>query len=193
MPQKLAGTRTEPPVSVPSAVSQIPAATAAAEPADEPPGTWPGARGLTGVPSNGFSPRMPSETSSVIVLPISSAPASSSVSTAQACRVGTGFDRAQSGLPPPVGCPATSNRSLAAKVRPESGPPGRPSIWTRGPGTKALMSSSGMLGLGLEIGDTLQTLTEQPRNFGDWKEHAAASGRQGPEPVALVKACCRLV
>ena len=35
------------------------------------PGTRPGARGLSGVPSNGFSPRMPSETSSVIVLPIS--------------------------------------------------------------------------------------------------------------------------
>jgi hypothetical protein len=37
-------------VSVPSAVSQIPAATAAAEPEDEPPGTRPGARTLTGVP-----------------------------------------------------------------------------------------------------------------------------------------------
>ena len=46
----------------------IPAATAAAEPDDEPPGTRPGARGLTGVPSKAFSPRMPSETSSVIGL-----------------------------------------------------------------------------------------------------------------------------
>ncbi len=49
-PQKLAGTRTEPPVSVPSAVSQSPAATAAAEPEDEPPGTRPGALTFTGVP-----------------------------------------------------------------------------------------------------------------------------------------------
>ena len=65
---------------------RCPEATAAADPADEPPGTCPGARGFTGVPSNGFSPSMPSETSSVIVLPISSAPASSSVCTAQACR-----------------------------------------------------------------------------------------------------------
>src|SRR5271167_1511883 len=85
---------------------------------------------------------MPREISSVIVLPIKVAPASSSRWTAQACRAGTGFERAQSGLPPPVGWPATSNRSLAAKVRPESGPPGRPSIRTRGPGTNALTASS---------------------------------------------------
>src|SRR6266446_6159902 len=84
---------------------------------------------------------MPSDTSSVIVLPINVAPASSKCCTAQEWCVGTGFDRAQSGLPPPVGKPATSNRSLAAKVSPESGPPFRPSMWTRGPGTKALMSS----------------------------------------------------
>jgi hypothetical protein len=49
-PQKLAGTRTEPPVSVPSAKSTRPPATAAAEPLDEPPGTRPGAFGFEGVP-----------------------------------------------------------------------------------------------------------------------------------------------
>ena len=42
--------RTEPPVSLPSAKSQAPDATAEAEPLDEPPGSRPGARGLTGVP-----------------------------------------------------------------------------------------------------------------------------------------------
>jgi hypothetical protein len=78
-------------VSVPSAVSHNPCATALAEPEEEPPGTWPGAAGLTGVPSKAFSPRMPSETSSVMVLPISVAPASSSVCTAQAWRTGIGF------------------------------------------------------------------------------------------------------
>lgn len=50
MPQNEAGTRIEPPVSLPSAKSQTPAAVAAAEPADDPPGTRPGARMLTGVP-----------------------------------------------------------------------------------------------------------------------------------------------
>ena len=89
-PQKLAGTRTDPPVSVPSAVSQSPWATAEAEPDEEPPGTRSGALGFSGVPSKGFSPRMPSETSSVIVLPMSVAPAASRRCTAQACRVGTG-------------------------------------------------------------------------------------------------------
>src|SRR5215831_14736201 len=84
---------------------------------------------------------MPSDTSSVIVLPINVAPASSKRCTAQACRVGTGFDLAQSGLPPLVGKPATSNRSLAAKVNPESGPPVRPSMRTAGPGTNAFMSA----------------------------------------------------
>ncbi len=45
-----AGMRTEPPVSLPSAKSQVPEAAAEAEPLDEPPGSRPGARGLTGVP-----------------------------------------------------------------------------------------------------------------------------------------------
>src|SRR6185312_12575252 len=39
MPQNAAGWRIEPPVSVPVAPRQRPAATAAAEPPDEPPGT----------------------------------------------------------------------------------------------------------------------------------------------------------
>ena len=42
--------RTEPPVSEPRAKSTIPPATATAEPLEEPPGTRPGALGLTGVP-----------------------------------------------------------------------------------------------------------------------------------------------
>ena len=39
MPQKAAGWRMEPPVSVPVAAGASPAATAAAEPPEEPPGT----------------------------------------------------------------------------------------------------------------------------------------------------------
>ena len=45
-PQKLAGTRTEPPVSVPSAKSTSPAATATADPLEEPPGSRSGQIGL---------------------------------------------------------------------------------------------------------------------------------------------------
>jgi len=83
-------------VSVPRAVSQRSLATADADPDDEPPGTRSGALGLSGVPSNAFSPRMPSEISSVIVLPINVAPASSNLCTAQACLSGTLCQRAQS-------------------------------------------------------------------------------------------------
>lgn len=101
-PQKLDGTRTEPPVSVPSAASHSPCATAEAEPEDEPPGTRSGARGFSGVPSKAFSPSRPREISSVTVLPVRSAPASSSAATAQAWAVGAGWVAAQSGLPPPV-------------------------------------------------------------------------------------------
>jgi hypothetical protein len=42
--------RIDPPVSLPSAVSTRPPATAAAEPEDEPPGMRPGALTLVGVP-----------------------------------------------------------------------------------------------------------------------------------------------
>src|SRR5246500_1453478 len=130
---------------------------------------------------------MPSDTSSVIVLPIRVAPASSSRCTAQACRAGTGVERAQSGLPPPVGCPATSNRSLAAKVRPESGPPGRPSIWTRGPGTKALMLSSGMRPLELKLReyDTLRRVLVQIYETCS-PEEAAALARLGVDHIGVL-------
>jgi hypothetical protein len=49
-PQLLAGIRTDPPVSVPSAKSTSPRATAEADPLDDPPGTRSGAAGLSGVP-----------------------------------------------------------------------------------------------------------------------------------------------
>src|SRR5436309_15206214 len=50
IPQLLAGTRIEPPVSVPSAKSTKPQATAEADPLDDPPGTRSGACALRGVP-----------------------------------------------------------------------------------------------------------------------------------------------
>ena len=51
--------RTDPPVSEPIAKSTSPAATAAAEPQDEPPGKRSGAAGLVGVPYQTFSPVSP--------------------------------------------------------------------------------------------------------------------------------------
>ena len=54
-PQNAAGTRTDPSVSVPSAASHIPAATAAALPLDDPPASRSGCRGFTTSPWCGFS------------------------------------------------------------------------------------------------------------------------------------------
>src|SRR5262245_43786202 len=50
IPQLLAGTRVEPPVSVPNAKSTKPHATAEADPLDDPPGTRSDACALRGVP-----------------------------------------------------------------------------------------------------------------------------------------------
>src|SRR5580692_1044662 len=68
---------------------------------------------------------------------MSVAPASNRASTAAAERSAAAWVAAQSGLPQPVTKPWTSNRSLAAKVSPSSGPPGRPDKRKSTPGTKA--------------------------------------------------------
>ena len=76
-PQWLAGARTEPPVSLPSAKSTSPCDTAEAEPDDEPPVMRSGAAPLTGEPKCAFWPFIENASSSVIVLPAKRAPASS--------------------------------------------------------------------------------------------------------------------
>jgi len=84
MPQKLAGWRIEPPVSVPVTAGARRAATAAALPPDEPPGTRLGSQGLrTGAgcskPSGAtaeFSLAEPMANSSQLSLPRVTAPAS---------------------------------------------------------------------------------------------------------------------
>src|SRR6185436_16397857 len=57
-PQTAAGMRTEPPVSLPSAASQKPLATATAEPEEEPPGArcTPASHGFQGAPTARFVP-----------------------------------------------------------------------------------------------------------------------------------------
>src|SRR5438270_7590109 len=66
----------DPPVSVPSATSASPDATATADPLEEPPGTSRGSSGLTGVPYHGLIPDTPKASSCRLVLPtITAAPA----------------------------------------------------------------------------------------------------------------------
>ena len=80
-PQNAAGWRTEPPVSVPSASGTMPAATAAAEPPDEPPATRSGSSGWRTGPNAEFSLELPMPNSSRFVLPITTAPAASKRAT----------------------------------------------------------------------------------------------------------------
>src|SRR5271168_55123 len=89
MPQQAPGCRMEPPVSVPSATTAKPAATAAAEPPDEPPGTLSSATGFRTAPYAEFSLELPIANSSQLVLPRMTAPAFSSRSTAVASYGGT--------------------------------------------------------------------------------------------------------
>src|SRR5689334_11975040 len=78
MPQNAAGWRTDPPVSEPRATGTMPAATAAAEPPDEPPGTRSGATGFRVGPYALCSVDDPIANSSMFVLPNGIAPAARS-------------------------------------------------------------------------------------------------------------------
>ena len=73
-PQSDAGWRTEPPVSVPSAQTTSPAATAAALPPLEPPGTRSRSHGFRTGPNAEFSLDEPIANSSQFVLPARTLP-----------------------------------------------------------------------------------------------------------------------
>jgi hypothetical protein len=78
MPQKLAGWRTEPPVSDPRAAGTTPAATSAADPPDEPPGTRSGSIGCRTRPKAECSVDDPIANSSRFVFAAINAPAARS-------------------------------------------------------------------------------------------------------------------
>ena len=77
-PHRAAGWRIEPPVSEPRASGTKPAATAAAEPPDDPPGTRPVSWGLRVGPKAEVSVEEPMANSSMLVLPTTTAPAARS-------------------------------------------------------------------------------------------------------------------
>src|SRR5581483_6575874 len=74
-PESAAGCRIDPPVSVPVAAGAMRAATAAAEPPEEPPGTRVPSQGFFTGPKCEFSFDEPIANSSMLVLPRSTAPA----------------------------------------------------------------------------------------------------------------------
>ena len=126
-PQNAAGTRIEPDVSVPIAHGTAPAATATAEPEDEPPGMRAGSppRGLRGVPKCGLSPSPEYASSLRFVLPTQTMPAAASRAAIGASVRAGGAPR-RSSEPAVVGTPSTSIRSFSATGTPSSGPSGAP-------------------------------------------------------------------
>src|SRR4051812_14489074 len=101
MPQRLAGMRTEPPVSLPRAAGASAAATATPEPLLEPPGARAVVKshGFHGVPIVWFVPHAPNANSTICVLPSEIMPASRSRSATVAV---TGDTRSCQYIEPPV-------------------------------------------------------------------------------------------
>ena len=114
-PQKEAGRVIDPPVCDPIATGHMPAATAAADPLEEPPGVWARFHGLR---VGGGSKHA---NCVVTVLPSITAPAPRNKPTSSASRP-TGGPCVISGEPAPVIIPLTSTMSLMPIGIPCSGP-----------------------------------------------------------------------
>src|SRR2546421_3354888 len=119
MPHSDAGWRIDPPVSVPIAHGASPAATAAADPPDDPPGTRSRSHGLRTGPNPEFSFDEPIANSSMFVLPRIGAPAPTSFSTAVA--VYGGRYPASIREAAVLGTSSTQKRSFTASGTPPSG------------------------------------------------------------------------
>ena len=125
-PQKAAGWRIEPPVSVPRLSAARSAATTAEAPPEEPPGTRARSHGLRVVPKAECSVDEPIANSSMLSLPSRIAPATLSRATTVASYGGT--KRSRIFDPQVVRMPRVQKRSLSATGTPSSGPRGAPAL-----------------------------------------------------------------
>src|SRR5665213_3955324 len=119
--------RMEPPPSVPSASGANRAASAADDPPEEPPGVLFLFQGLRVMPVSGESVEPFQPYSGVVVLPISTAPASFSRATVGASSSHGPFGSTVS-EPRRVGQPLVTSKSFTATGTPSSGDCGSPSI-----------------------------------------------------------------
>ncbi len=117
-PQSEAGCRIEPPVSVPKAPKTWRAATEAALPPEEPPGVRSRSQGLRQGPKALFSLDEPMANSSMLSLPTTTAPATSSRSTTVASKGGTKPSRMRE--PQVVSSPFVRKMSFSAMGTPSS-------------------------------------------------------------------------
>ena len=123
-PQKEAGMRTEPPMSVPSARGTQPEATAAPEPPDDPPGVRSVFHGFLVTPHSGLSVKLSYANSGVVVLPTMIAPARARRRTMSASSPGTQCSYIFE--PRVVVLPAVGVTSLIATGSPCMGPSAAP-------------------------------------------------------------------
>src|SRR6185295_14124383 len=113
-------------MSVPSSAPVNPAASAAADPPDEPPGTCANDHGLVVVPNNSLNAWLSPHQRGRFVLPKTMAPADFKRATAGASAVGTWS--ASSMAPPVERMPSVSIASLIVIGSPCSGPTSSPQI-----------------------------------------------------------------
>ena len=114
-PQKEAGPLTEPPVSVPMAISTTPVAVAIALPPEDPPATLAGSWGFNIGPSILVVERGDAASSSKVVFAVIVAPEDNNRVTKVASEVGTKFEKISE--PALIGMPATEMASLTPTVR----------------------------------------------------------------------------
>src|SRR5260370_13007802 len=110
-PQNAAGIRVDPPPSLAVHMGTNPAATAAAEPPDEPPGVRVRSQGLRVVPHAGEFVKATAPNSGAAVCPTGTAPAARSRDTGTQS-LATGGRALNSNAPCDVGMPAQSSRSF---------------------------------------------------------------------------------
>ncbi len=122
--QKLAGLRSEPPRSVPSASGTMPAARATAAPPLDPPQVRVVSQGFSVAPNTVLKVWEPAPNSGVLVFPTVMAPAAFMRETTSASSSGT--KSRKSGEPKVVRTPLVNSRSLCATGRPASRPVGSP-------------------------------------------------------------------
>ncbi len=125
-PLHAAGMRVEPPPSVATAIGTSPAATATAEPPEEPPEVRSARHALRVRPNSGASVRHCWPNSGVVVFPTTIAPARFSRATESASSSGTWSLKIR--LPQVVRMPAVGTRSFTAIGTPCKGPSAFPRI-----------------------------------------------------------------
>ncbi len=129
-PQNWAGTRSDPPESLPSPSAAMPVATATASPPLVPPGVRPRSHGLTVSPYSSLRVCMPARISvGMLACPIGMAPAARSRATGGAS---AGATRSRKrGTPNVVAVPATGVVSFTVNGTPASGPSASPAARRR--------------------------------------------------------------